>query len=46
MIPRHSTSTIEEMKPAGAFVASVLSELSRAATSRTRIRDVLSVPAP
>ena len=32
MIPRHSASTIEEMKPAGAFVASVLSELSRAAT--------------
>lgn len=27
MIPRHSTSTIQQMRPVGAFVASVLSEL-------------------
>lgn len=32
MIPRHSETTLEEMRPAGAFVARVLTEVSKAAT--------------
>lgn len=31
MIPRHSTGTLEKMRPVGSFVASVLTEVSRAA---------------
>ena len=40
MIPRHSTATIEQMRPVGAFVAGVLGELRGAAQPGTNLLEL------